>query len=108
MIFKGRARIPINRKNFIADGLLPQFNVEIGDLITEFQGGGTGNHRNLDVTPSLQKWSQNPSQNLGWIFEILGNDGVVFYAKECGVDAGPPSLVVTYEDITGISGFSHF
>ncbi|MEJ5200980.1 MAG: DNRLRE domain-containing protein [Anaerolineales bacterium] len=50
----------------------------------------------IDVTASLQRWSANPSDNLGWIFYPTGTDGVTIYSSEAATVAYRPYLTVTY------------
>lgn len=95
--------------SFIEDDFLPVEGVEMGPIVTTFEGGGTGNERDLDVTSSLQAWSADPAQNRGWIFDITGSDGVVIYANESAINAEPPTLFVIYEtEGSGIPAFGGF
>jgi hypothetical protein len=49
--------------------------------------------RGIDVTTSLQAWSEDPASNLGWAFLPTGNNGVDFDSSE-GLFA--PRLIVEF------------
>jgi hypothetical protein len=56
-------------------------------------GAVTVGGRDLNVTNSLQAWS-NGAANYGWAFKALGTDGWDFYSAQ---GATKPKLTVTYE-----------
>lgn len=93
----------VTLNNFINDGVFVADGQEIGDYVTEFDDAGS-----FDVTTSLQKWSQDPSLNLGWYLEITGGNGVEIFASESAASTGPARLSVTFEDNSSISGFTNY
>jgi hypothetical protein len=50
----------------------------------------------ISVLASLQAWSSNPAQNLGWIIIPSGSDGVRARSSEYSVAADRPKLTVRY------------
>ena len=63
--------------------------VSTPDAIT----GGVGEPVVVDVTASLEAWSQDPDSNLGWAIVPIDADGWDFYSAE---GQTPPKLVVEY------------
>ncbi|MCP4787289.1 MAG: tandem-95 repeat protein [Fuerstiella sp.] len=54
------------------------------------------NHVLVDVTSSLQLWSDNPAANLGWAFLPTGTNGVGFSSSEKSSVTDRPKLIVEY------------
>ena len=50
----------------------------------------------IDVTESVQRWSDSPEENLGWIFYPTDSDGVTIYSSEYATVEYRPSLSVEY------------
>ena len=50
----------------------------------------------ISVTPSLQRWTTTPAENLGWIFLPTNQDGVNIYSSEFATVSYRPQLSVTY------------
>ena len=50
----------------------------------------------IDVTTSLQLWSNDPASNLGWAFLPTGNNGVRFDSSEAGTVSDRPRLSVIH------------
>ncbi len=66
---------------------------EYENLIDSASANSNSTAYSIDVTASLQRWSADPSANLGWIFLPTGSDGVTIYSAEGDT---PPKLTVTY------------
>ncbi len=66
---------------------------EYENLIDSASADNNSTAYSIDVTASLQRWSADPSANLGWIFLPTGSDGVTIYSAEGDT---PPKLTVTY------------
>lgn len=96
--------------NFFSDGFLPTEDLDVSTPVEEFKPENPG-LQELDVTTSLQSWSNNPSANLGWMFDFQYEGGrripsVTFYAKDAWEQVGPPRLTVTYEATTAVTNYS--
>ncbi|CAN0527399.1 unnamed protein product, partial [Laminaria digitata] len=57
--------------------------------------GSPGVH-NVDVTSSLQSWSNAPTSNFGWVVVPAGNDGAEVLPREHSVVSERPGLTVTF------------
>lgn len=96
----------VTYENWVEDGVFPQVEVEIGDVVAEISSGTIAHsYVEIDVTTSLQKWTADPSKNLGWFLEITASDGFVFMSKDSAPIAEfAPTLIVTYRtEAVGLS-----
>ncbi len=92
-------------ETFVEDGVYPQFGVEIGEEpVAQFTPEAFSTV-DIDVTPSLQKWSSGQAPNYGWLFEATSGAPVNLSASEGGERFGPPKLVVTFIAETSIDEF---
>lgn len=90
-------------ENFVDDGFFPQIDVEVGaEVVAEIDGGLAG-AQEVDVTSSVQKWSDGELENYGWILEPGGSGGVNMVAKEAALRT--PKLVVTYTGGTSVEDY---
>ena len=59
-------------------------------------GGGLSTST-VDVTPSIRRWAEDPSQNKGWVLIPTGDNGSEFWSSEYSGDTtARPKLVVIY------------
>ncbi len=70
---------------------------EYQNLVTPAPATARSTAYTIDVTASLQRWSNNPSSNLGWIFLPTADDGVTLYSSEAATVANRPLLTVIYD-----------
>ena len=77
--------------SFGGDGIRPGVEAVSGlqaDVV------GNGGKVEIDVTESLELWSEEPGSNNGWAFLPVGSDGWRFASSEN--DEAPPRLLVEY------------
>jgi hypothetical protein len=86
--------------SFIADGFFVQFGQEVTEdgTVGTFDASNRFAFAEADVTITLNKYSNQEIENLGWFLENTGGDDVHFIGKEGAAVFGAPALIVTYDD----------
>ena len=69
---------------------------EYENLVASAPATARSTEYTIDVTASLQRWADNPSANLGWVFLPTADDGVVIYSSDDTTVANHPRLTVIY------------
>lgn len=69
---------------------------EYANFITTAPASALNTQYTINVTASLQRWTNNPSLNLGWLFIPSANDGVILSSSEDSTVTNRPFLEVTY------------
>ena len=69
---------------------------EYANLVATAPATAVNTAYTINVTPSLQRWVNNPSTNLGWVFIPTANDGVILFSSESSTVPNRPYLEVTY------------
>ncbi|MBC7879398.1 MAG: DNRLRE domain-containing protein [Anaerolineales bacterium] len=69
---------------------------EYANFINSAPASALNTQYTVNVTASLQRWANNPSSNLGWIFIPSANDGVILFSSEHSTVTNRPFLEVTY------------
>lgn len=87
-----RMLIPWDQANVTWNSLVDGVSADGVEAVTTFDTTTAGGLGALDVTASLQAWSDGQANN-GWVFLSTGTDGVDMASSE---SASPPQLSVVY------------
>ena len=68
---------------------------DIGDFVAPITGDTLG-PTTVDVTASMQRWSEDPDRNFGWIVAPNKDNGVEVHSSNASDIAVRPRLTVTY------------